>query len=63
MAIYGKARTANDLINGLAVVCTGQKTQTYDNTDRTQHFASGDALVLYTTLNGRFKIDPSGWSA
>lgn len=63
MSIYKKASTSDDIINGLAVVLDGSgKCQTYDNTDRTRHFASGDSLSTFVVLEGRYKVDPSGWS-
>lgn len=70
MAIWQKADSTKDIINGLAAVNSGVKTKTYDPSPeagpsglvRSQHVASGDSLQMYQTLNGRYKTGPSGWS-
>jgi hypothetical protein len=51
-----KIRTSDDIINGLAVVGGGvAKPQTYDNTQRTQHYPSGDSLLVLQNINSRYK--------
>lgn len=58
MAIYGKAITTNDIVIGLATVCTGQKTQYLDLEGgsglRTMHWGSGESLKEFQTLNSRY---------
>jgi hypothetical protein len=72
MPIYQKARTSQDIINGL-VVCGGGVgvPLKYDPSPQasgggsiySQHLASGDSLQHFQVLDGRFKTAPSGWSS
>lgn len=68
MAIYKKASTSDDIVNGLVTVATGGTPKHYDPSpggtgNYSQHFASGDALRTFVTLDGRYKTGPSGWSS
>lgn len=63
MAVVAKAKSTLDMINGVAVVLGGDGLPaTHDDTTRTTHFASGDSLRCFQTLDSRFKNAPSGWS-
>jgi hypothetical protein len=63
MAIH-QIVSSGDIINGIATVWSGDGVpRTYDNTARNQHWASGDSLNTFQVLDGRYLIDPSGWSA
>lgn len=64
MPIYGKCTTGADIINGLATVANGTNTpSTYDPGEPySQHWPSGDSLTQYVTLDGRYKLPPTGWN-
>lgn len=49
-----KAITANDVINGGAAVCDGEKTTLFDPTQRTRHYAATSAVPGVTNSNTRF---------
>jgi hypothetical protein len=53
-----KIITGKDIINGLCVVgggSFGNAPATYDNPQRTQHFASGDSLKFFQEMDGRYR--------
>ena len=54
MAVFSKAKTSSDIVLGIATVWQGQTAATYDNTQRTVHYASGDSLGWVQNLNTRF---------
>lgn len=56
--------TSGDIINGLATVWQpGAKPANYDNTARTQHFPSGDSLLVLQNIDSRYRVAPTGWSS
>lgn len=62
MAI-AKITSDDDVVNGLITVGAGAITaspQYRDDTSRTQHWGSGDALLTLETINGRYLIGGSG---
>lgn len=65
MAVYIKAKNANDIIIGAAVVGNGTDKSApavYDNPQRTIHLPNLDSVGYITVLDGRFDTPPSGWS-
>ena len=62
MAMFERIRGEDDIINGSVVVATPHGSQTYDPS-YSQHFPSGTDPTLFTVLDGRFNVDPSGWSS
>lgn len=55
MAVYSKCKTSDDIVNGLATVMTAAGTPSnYDPPALSQHFTSGDQLMLFRNPDGRF---------
>ena len=57
MAIASRIFTDSPIRNGLAAAHTGGTVQLYDG-DRTQHIPSGDALLFFANLDGRYRNKP-----
>lgn len=55
MPVQTRIKTTDDIINGIATVGSGvSKPQTFDRSG-SQHFPSGDGLLLFQTLDKRYK--------
>lgn len=63
MPVYAKADSERNIINGGAVVLTGNGVDEHAPASRTEQFSSIDDLSITETLEERFLVPPSGWSA
>jgi hypothetical protein len=54
MAIYTKPISGNNIVNGSATVCIGERTQSYNNTQRNQVLANADSIEQFVELDGRY---------
>ncbi len=52
---FGKAIPANDVVNGAAVVSTGERTRLYDNAQRTEHIPNPAATATAQNIDKRYR--------